>query len=180
MSASQLQSSPTGQKILIATFKSSLGPDPALTKFINVTIASMTDTSTRRLENLRATPVRLLARGVRVKFRIRFNVDKQQFLNVDDGISQITTKFAADAYNGVFTQNLNANAEGGDLSAATGDTNMTYTAPEVETFALFNPTMQPTVSSKPSVLPTIRPSTQKPTLQPTTTVPSFAPTFRTG
>ncbi len=182
MTKAQLLSSPRDQEILIATFKSSLGTDPILTSLMNVTIASIADTEGRRLqqqtkkETLRT---RLLAR-ISLTFRIRFNVDQQGFLNVDDGMTQVTTKFAADASTGVFTDTLHANAEGGDLSTAVGDADMTYSATEVTTVALFNPTMQPTVSPKPSVLPTIMPSTQKPTLQPTTAVPSFAPTFRTG
>jgi hypothetical protein len=178
VSASDLQNSQADQNILIETFKSSLGQDANLTTHMNVSIASISDIPNRRLRE-NNQQIRLQS-GVDVKFKIAFDVDKQQFLNVDDGISKITTKFTADASSGLFTETLHNNAQEGPLSTAVGASTIIHTAPETKTVALFYPTMQPTVSSKPSVLPTIMPSTQKPTLRPTTAVPSFAPTLRTG
>lgn len=182
MSAEQLNSSPNDQKILVATFRTSLGSDPELTKAMNVSIDLITDTTEegRRLMNTREQAgqqlrVRLLS-GVSITFKVVFNVDQQQFLNVDDGMNQTTTKFAADARSGQITRNLNANAEEGVLSTAVGATTMTYTAPIVTTFALLNPTMLPSVSPKPTVVSTTVPSTQKPTWLPSTTVPSYRPT----
>jgi hypothetical protein len=180
VSASDLRNSQADQDILIDTFKSSLGQDANLTAHMNVSIASISDITNRRLgENNHQQTIHLQS-GVDVKFKIAFDVDQQQFLNVDDGISKITTKFSADASSGLFTETLNANAGEGPLSTAVGASTIIHTTPETKTVALFYPTMQPTVSSKPSVLPTIMPSTQKPTLRPTTAVPSFAPTFKTG
>ncbi len=180
VSKSELMSSISDQDILIATFKSSLGSDANLTAHMNVTIASVSDNVTRRLRgNNNQHRIHSLS-GVNIKFKIMFDVDRQQYLNVDDGINQITTHCAADASSGNFTKKLHIRANGGALSAAEGGSTSTYTPPETKTIALFHPTMQPTVSSKPSVLPTRMPSTQKPTLQPTTVVPSFAPTYKTG
>ncbi len=146
---------------------------------MNVTIASIGDFGTRRLRENTNNRVSLFS-GVVVKFTVVFDMDEQQFLDVDDGISQIIASITAAASTNQFTETLQTNALGGLLSSAVGGSSVSYTAPVTKTVDLFHPTMQPTVSSKPSVLPTIRPSTQKPTLMPTTTVPSFAPTFRTG
>jgi len=177
-------SSKEDQTVLIETFKSSLGSDPALTALMNVTIASISESATRRLGgNLKGRDAHARVRlqsGVDVKFKVEFDVDQQQFLNVDDGVAKITTQFTAVASSGNFTETLQAKAGEGILASAVGAETATFLPPETKLVPLFNPTMQPTVSSKPSVIPTLIPTTVKPTLLPTTTVPSFMPTLRTG
>jgi hypothetical protein len=184
VSKDELMSSQEDQAVLIETFKSSLGSDPAMTALMNVTIASITESATRRLGgNLKGrdakTRVRLQS-GIDVKFKVVFDVDQQQFLDVNDGVTKITAQFTAVVSHGNFTDTLQAKAGDGVLASAVGAETATFLPPETKLVALFHPTMQPTISSKPSVLPTTMPSTQKPTLMPTTTVPSFMPTFRTG
>jgi hypothetical protein len=158
---------------LIATVKTCLSVDVSNTKGLNVTISSA---SPRRLDqkSLRKN-IRVL--DASVVFSIKFNVDEQNYLDAADGYSKMTAQFQTNAASGVFTTTLRANAvKGGELSTATGATSVTATSPVVTFIQLMYPSMLPTISVRPSVVPTVTPTTLRPTLLPTTFAPTQLPT----
>eukprot|EP01034_Spumella_vulgaris_P047563 gene47563-biopygen38562 len=163
---------------LVDTVKACLVTDSRTGSF-NVTITSVTDNS-RRLQGylrLRTHKKNQLSGGVSIKFTVSFDVDKQQFLNADDGMSKMKNNFNANAASGVFDTTLQTNTPSDSpLADATGATSCVTGTPAIQLIQLMYPSMQPTFSCSPTVLPTVPPTTFKPTLRPTTVNPTPLPT----
>ncbi len=164
---------------LVNTVKSCLVTAGSNTGSFNVTITSIKD-SARRLNSktFRGKETQAVV-GVSVDFKVSFDVDKQQYLNVNDGLDSMKSNFNSNAASGVFDTTLKVNAPAGSpLSGVSGATSAVIGTAEIKTILLLYPTMQPTVSCRPTVTPTQQPSTRTPTRVPTTTAPTVTPTTR--
>jgi hypothetical protein len=178
-----------GYLALVDTVKSCLVTDGSIGSF-NVTVMSVKDTARRLNSKSLRGKKNVQAAGVAIDFSVSFDVDKQQFLDVDDGLNSMKNNFNSNAASGVFDTTLKANVPvGSPLTAATGSSSAVVGTAEVKTVLLLYPTMQPTISCRPTVTPTQLPTTTKPTTKPTTIMPTplpttasptFIPTFRTS
>jgi hypothetical protein len=156
---------------VVATVKASLVADIQLRALFNTTVDTTTDVS-RRLTALRGKST---LSTVSVVYSVSFDMDKMQYLDVQDGFSQMKDSFTSAIEDGQFTSTLQSN--GGSLAAANGATVCLFSVnPTVTIIQLNYPSMSPTVSCRPTVTPTQLPTTRTPTRVPTTITPSQVPT----
>jgi hypothetical protein len=178
--------------VLISTVKACLVSDLLLRATFNVTVSSATTLGRKLSTSGGLRGKKTVLSTASVVYLVSFDVDKQQYLTATDGYSQMTTSFSTSVQGDKFTSTLQANAVSGSntaLASASGAVSATYSQFTTRTVQLLYPSFAPTVSCRPTVIPTQQPSTRTPTRAPTTiaptrlpttAMPTALPTFRTG